>query len=68
MSEIELKPCPFCGGEAKLKAVGDYNSLYVYVCKLCGKTPALTYEARDTAKNAAKTWNRSVDKWLKKNT
>lgn len=37
MPEIKLKPCPFCGGEAELKAVGDYNSLYVYACKLCKK-------------------------------
>ena len=64
MPEIKLKPCPFCGGEAELKAVGDYNSLYVYACKLCKKTPVLKYEARNTAKNAAKTWNRRVDKWL----
>ena len=59
----ELKPCPFCGGEA---------SLYVYegVCVICPTCGARTITERDllTSKNVAgnatksviKKWNRRV--------
>ena len=37
MSEkIKLKPCPFCGGEAKTKHYEDNSSLIVY-CPTCSK-------------------------------
>ena len=29
MKEIELKPCPFCGGEAKIQKVSNYHDSYV---------------------------------------
>ena len=34
MSEIKLKPCPFCGGEAILKR--DRIGLYCVKCTNCG--------------------------------
>ena len=33
MSEIKLKPCPFCGGEAKMK-ITKYGGSYV-MCNKC---------------------------------
>ena len=41
MSEIKLKPCPFCGGEAKIKdrieclGHGDYERFYLVTCCNC---------------------------------
>ncbi len=36
MSE-ELRPCPFCGGKAKVKAAkGDYTGLTVWCACNCG--------------------------------
>ena len=33
MSEIKLKPCPFCGGEAKFENMGEF---VVTKCEDCG--------------------------------
>ena len=53
----ELKPCPFCGGEATIRQ-NDLN--YYYVC--CKKCPAEVgrywYKRKQDAKNA---WNRRSD-------
>lgn len=60
-SEVKLKPCPFCGGKAKLKdfsAEGRYVD-YRIVCTVCpvkmegwGQANKLTREAAVIA------WNR----------
>lgn len=34
MSEIKLKPCPFCGGEARI--VGAIGSVFWVRCTKCG--------------------------------
>ena len=55
MTENELKPCPFCGGEASV-GVGDFGGMVCY-CKKCfsqGK------ECEPEAE-AIKAWNRRVD-------
>lgn len=44
MIEIELKPCPFCGGEAKTKRYEDNASLIIY-CPTCDKGWNLEEEA-----------------------
>lgn len=55
MKEIELKPCPFCGGEArKYKGALD---LYGIVCKKCG---AKIYGRANKA-SATRAWNRRTD-------
>ena len=41
----ELKPCPFCGGEAKLKGICGSESAYAFViCERCGARTEKTYE------------------------
>lgn len=63
----ELKPCPFCGGEAELSC-GFYNAVdYATVmCTDCGAKicfdsdhdPELTFDAMEEA--AIRDWNRRV--------
>ena len=61
MSEIELKPCPFCGG----KAVLHVNSGVCVICTKCeSKTMTLAdgqYGGRysgDAVKSVIEKWNR----------
>jgi len=65
--EIELKPCPFCGGEAYFrtpqKEKGTAMCSASVECKKCGAMPyaILVYEGLlETEKKeaAAKAWNR----------
>ena len=35
---IELKPCPFCGGEAQIERQGSRSFSTIYSCKECGCT------------------------------
>ena len=58
MDNLTLKPCPFCGGEAKL--VKDFCSFkdWNYVrCEECGAMNSVT----DTAFKAIETWNMRVE-------
>ena len=69
----ELKPCPFCGGEAVAKFVSpyfvkeDYQGLcYVVGCKECGCSTSLYYSYKhmydDEAKEQAiAAWNRRTN-------
>lgn len=58
----ELKPCPFCGGEAILSKKGSYYSIECDKCgcgtKLCG---SYMYSNEKNRKEAAKRWNRRVN-------
>ena len=61
--KIELKPCPFCGGEAKCKEVleginGDFSCYKIIRCKECGVevTSGYCYEKDDIEEK----WNRRV--------
>ena len=51
----ELKPCPFCGGEAEL--MHDHDGTWFVICgERCGVSPATCcYEKREDAVSA---WNR----------
>lgn len=65
MKETELKPCPFCGGRAKLIENhiigGNDNSLVK--CELCGvRTPAYEVSVKYCPNDeATKTWNRRAN-------
>lgn len=70
--EIKLKPCPFCGGEAKPDARKGYEERQAYYGKACLTIECLDCEAEVTAYNhtdgtlpyetmaeaAAEKWNR----------
>jgi Lar family restriction alleviation protein len=55
----KLKPCPFCGGDAKLKKVDELIVDMYFVC--CGNTNCQTYARtayQATKEMAVKVWNR----------
>ena len=53
----KLKPCPFCGGEAKLEDMGFPHHVY---CTRCGaKVTGIGYEV-EGEKDAVDRWNRRV--------
>ena len=55
MSEIRLKPCPFCDGEAKYMEIKDFFVSRFVTCAKCGiETPRNCLNRKD----AIKQWNR----------
>ena len=70
MSDVELKPCPFCGGEAYLKsALSDIVVAYVIptneykvICKNCRCSSGVWMQKS----KAVETWNRRVIEWQSK--
>mgnify|MGYP003292029536 CR=1 FL=1 len=57
MGEIELKPCPFCGGKAVFREMSWGMSTFYIKCTKCGMQTASNHEPK--AKQA-KDWNRRV--------
>lgn len=53
MREPVLKPCPFCGGEARLIRA-PFSAQQLIICRTCG---CRIYFDRD-AKQTAAAWNR----------
>lgn len=62
MGEIELKPCPFCGGEARYSVIGVHGDGGVVYCTKCGicTTSALTGVPYNTYEAATAAWNKRV--------
>ena len=55
---MKLKPCTFCGGEAKLMNMGYPHWVY---CKQCGaKVHGRVVEEKPGRKASAEAWNRRV--------
>ena len=55
MKDIELKPCPFCGGKAHIYQ--NYNGYYVAQCDKCGIGTLLCSDE----KTAKRRWNRRTN-------
>ncbi len=53
MENNELKPCPFCGGEAELESFA--TDIYFVKCKMCGAIVKAKSWGKD---EIIKTWNR----------
>ena len=57
MNGLELKPCPFCRGEAVIKPVFDLNVYFVH-CKNCACSLARFYGDKC---DAIEEWNRRAN-------
>ena len=58
---IELKPCPFCGGEAFIEEHKFHGCSNTYGVK-CSKCHTQTYQFFDTKEMAEKRWNTRTPK------
>ena len=58
MSE-ELKPCPFCGGEAVICETNGLHGAYVF-CKTCYSSTDGYQGINTRRKKAIEAWNRRV--------
>lgn len=61
-----LKPCPFCGREARISYGNDNGDLFVIaMCSSCGiRTPKFYYKNGELSEGemmVAKRWNRRVE-------
>lgn len=65
MPEMELKPCPFCGGKVKIECIDD--EYYYISCERCCSSTSFGHVFDDgTAGDATKievitAWNRRAD-------
>lgn len=60
MSEIKLKPCPFCGGTDLDYYVDNFVSTYVE-CNSCGVKVQGAYNSERGEKEADELWNRRAN-------
>lgn len=56
-----LLNCKYCGGEPKVRYVGDWKQYFVYFCSKCGKTPVHFDEARRSESAARNIWNKRTE-------
>ena len=64
---MELKPCPFCGGDAEIRHTNDNHNKPYVACKFgCFKKPPcpvshlITWDYK-TEEEAVEAWNRRYD-------
>ena len=64
MNKIELKPCPFCGGKARvvIKSFDVFMNGAFVICEKCGaRTDLIETNAEYSAKDrAVEYWNKRV--------
>lgn len=55
----ELKPCPFCGGNAKLMTykTPTFGEVFYVACRVCGNETKVKLADEE----AIEAWNRRVD-------
>lgn len=60
---MEIKKCPFCGGEVKCVIAGGFmgDDIAMIVCNDCGMLLSNKYNKRETKKFIIELWNRRVD-------
>lgn len=62
MGEIKLKPCPFCGGQAKIKRyVNGCNEWSEIRCSKCGVRQDSIMNGYYKDDEATEAWNRRAD-------
>ncbi len=61
MAKYELKPCPFCGGKARLIYAYQMTAVKCQKCKVLGKPVLDYYEQGDGKAEAIEFWNRWAD-------
>lgn len=61
MAKYELKPCPFCGGKARLIYVSQMSAVKCPRCGTLGKVVADYYEQGDGKGEAIEFWNMRAD-------
>jgi hypothetical protein len=62
MKEIELKKCPFCGGEVRIDAIDAMDmSCFMVGCRNKDCICHVTGAAYDTLLDAVEAWNRRAD-------
>ena len=57
----EIKPCPFCGGEAKVRRVGRWKQRFSAFCSRCYKSTISGSAWKLTKRGAIREWN---SRWL----
>lgn len=61
MTEYELKPCPFCGGDVCFdKAYSYFRDSVIYYCNGCGMVFTLD-DCAASDDDIVKAWNRRAD-------
>ena len=61
-TKLKLKPCPFCGGEAKVYDKGYGHDHKGFVVCACGAQMVYQYDGNFiSTEEAVKNWNRRID-------
>lgn len=61
MTRETIKPCPYCGGEAKVRRVGRWKLRFSVFCSRCYKSTIPGRYWKLTKRGAIREWN---SRWL----
>jgi len=60
MSEIRLKPCPFCDGKVRVDSRESMGYEITFIlCNRCGA--CVSYRGRESLRRTVKAWNRRAE-------